>query len=246
LQGADVLLSNSEYTCRRAREWNPQLPDVVPVGLAFEERHPAGDLEEQVLKGAGEEFALIVGRMAATERYKGHDSLLLAMQTLLRVRPTARLVVVGSGDDRGRLMRKAESLGLAESVLFTRFVSERTLCAMYSRCSFFVLPSRDEGFGLVYLEAMKHARACIGVQGGAAAEIIKHESTGLLVPYDAPSVLAAAMGRLFADRAFRETLGKQGLRRWQGRFLFDHFRQKTVCQIRSLLPLTPGDFHETS
>ncbi len=237
LQGADVLLCNSEYTCRRARQWNPQLPDVVPVGLALEERHPTGELEEEVLKGTGDEFALIVGRMATAERYKGHDSLLLAMRTLVEERPSAKLVVVGSGDDSDRLIRKAENLGLAENIFFTGFVSELTLSTLYSRCSFFVLPSRDEGFGLVYLEAMKRGKACIGVGGGAAEEIIESGRTGLLVPYNAPVALAEGMGRLFADTALRERLGKQGLRRWQSCFLFEHFRQKTACHIRSLLPL---------
>lgn len=235
LQGATVLLSNSGYTQRRAKEWTPQLPDAVPVGLALEERPPSGRLEEDVLAQAGEGFVLIVGRMSTVERYKGHDSLLQAMQELVRKRPSAKLVVVGGGDDKGRLIAKAESLGLAENTYFTGFISEQTLAALYRKCSFFVLPSKDEGFGLVYLEAMKWGKACIGAQGGAVEEIVEDGKTGLLVPYGSPDSLARTMEKLFADGVFRDALGLSGFRRWQNRFLFKHFSQKCMPHIRSLL-----------
>lgn len=235
LRGATVLLSNSEYTLRKAKEWTPGFPDAVPVGLALEERLPSGRLEEDVLVQAGEEFALIVGRMSTGERYKGHDSLLQAMQVLVRTRPSVKLVVVGSGDDKARLIAKAESLGLANSTYFTGFISEQTLAALYSKCSFFVLPSRDEGFGLVYLEAMKRGKACIGAKGGAVEEIVEDGKTGLLVPYDSPDILARAMEKLFAEGAYRDSLGLSGFHRWQDRFLFEHFSQKCMPHIHALL-----------
>lgn len=235
LQGAELILANSDYTRRRAKEWTPGLPDAITVGLALEERLPSGRLEEDVLVRAGDGFALIVGRMSSVERYKGHDSLLVAMQALVKDRSTAKLVVVGGGDDKERLVAKAESLGLTKNIYFSGFISEQTLATLYNRCSFFVLPSRDEGFGLVYLEAMKRGKACIGVKGGAAEEIIEDGKTGLLVPYGASEKLASVMGRLFTERDFREALGLAGRMRWQNRFLFEHFNQKCMPYIQSLL-----------
>ena len=104
-----------------------------------------------------------------TERYKGHDQLLEAMTTL----PDARLVVAGDGDDRRRLEEKAAALGLGDRTFFTGFLSEATLAELYRRCAAFVMPSRGEGFGLVYLEAMRAGKPVLAARGSAAEEIVR-------------------------------------------------------------------------
>jgi phosphatidylinositol alpha-1,6-mannosyltransferase len=100
--------------------------------------------------------------MSADERYKGHDQILDAWPVVRSRIPDARLVIVGDGDDAPRLRAKAASLGLAASVLFTGFVTEAQLAALYQKASVFAMPSREEGFGLVYLEAMARGVPCIG------------------------------------------------------------------------------------
>jgi hypothetical protein len=98
LDGATIRLAISRYTLARAREIHPGLSaEILP--LALEERPPAGKADLSLLERAGDGFALIAGRMAQSERYKGHDALL---ETLPRA-PEARLVITGGGDDRLRL-----------------------------------------------------------------------------------------------------------------------------------------------
>ena len=95
------------------------------------------------------------------------------MPPLLAARPGARLVVAGDGDDRPRLEARAAALGLGGAVLFTGFVSEATLAELYRRAAVFVMPSLGEGFGLVYLEAMRAGKPCVAARGSAAEEVVE-------------------------------------------------------------------------
>src|SRR3954470_1151233 len=181
LEKATVRLAISAYTARRARESNPRLGAIDVLPLCREEREDAGSVDREVLARAGEGYVLIVGRMAASERYKGHEQLFATSAQ----GPGPRLVVAGDGDDRPRLERRAADLGLApERVVFTGFVSEATLAELYRRGAVFAMPSRGEGFGLVYLEAMRAGKPCLAARDGAAAEIVVDGETGLLVDPD--------------------------------------------------------------
>src|SRR5205807_9482364 len=102
---------------------------------------------------------------------------------VLRAHPGAILRVVGDGTDRPRLEQKAGALGLNGHVVFLGRVDDASLDREYERCTAFVMPSRDEGFGFVFGEAMRAARACIA-SCGAASEIIDDGVSGLLVDPD--------------------------------------------------------------
>jgi phosphatidylinositol alpha-1,6-mannosyltransferase len=238
LARADLTLAISRHTLERARAALPRLVDGARVlHLALEERPPLGDRDEALLAGVGEGYLLIVGRMSTSEGYKGHDQLLAALPRLLEERPEARLVVVGDGDDRERLHALAASRGLGRAVAFTGFVSEATLRELYRRAAVFVLPSRGEGFGLVYLEAMRAALPCVAARGSAAEEIVVPEGTGLLVDPDDPAALAQALSRLLADPAAARRLGEAGRRRLDEAFAPDLFRQRLGVHLDRLTAL---------
>jgi phosphatidylinositol alpha-1,6-mannosyltransferase len=224
LAGATLRIAISEHTRRRARERHPWLPAVDVLPLALEERAPSGEVDSGLLERLGTGFLLIVGRMAASERYKGHDELLEAMPQVLARHPDARLVVAGGGDDRGRLEARAAALGLDGRAVFTGYVSEATLAELYRRSAAFVMPSRNEGFGLVYLEAMKAGKPCVAARGSAAEEIVADGQTGLLVE-PGPAPLAAALAILLDDPARATRLGEAGRRRWEEQLSFARFRE---------------------
>ncbi len=230
LANAAVQLAFSEYTVGRARPFCPGLNGAAVVPLALEERGPSGQPDEALLGRLGEGFLLVVGRMAPTERYKGHDQLLEAMPRLLAVHPGARLVLAGDGGDRLRLEAKASALGLAESAVFTGFVAEATLMELYRRCAAFVMPSLGEGFGLVFLEAMRAGKACLAARGSAAEEIVEDGATGLLVGQD-PEELASALATLLGQPGLARRMGEAGQRRWRERFGAERFTE----QIRPLI-----------
>jgi len=176
--------------------------------------------------------ALIVARMSADERYKGHDELLELWPGLLARTPGARLVVAGDGNDRQRLESRARSLGLSHAVTFVGRVSDTGLAALYDQCRFLVMPSRDEGFGLVFVEAMRAARACIGAPG-AAAEIIQHDATGLIVDPASPDDLSSAVSRLFDEPATCCRFGTAGRQRFLSTFTDVCFQARFARAIES-------------
>jgi len=220
---ADRLVAISQYTADRFRDANPRFHgaaiDICPLGVP-PVATPAG------LPAAGqEEAALIVARLSFEDRYKGHEALLRAWPAVRARLPRAQLVVVGDGDDRPRLESLAAALQIADAVHFAGRVSDAELARWYERCAFFVLPSPREGFGLVFIEAMRAGKACIGCEG-AAREIIEPEATGLLVPDQAEGTLVEALVRLFSDGAMRERMGRAGRIRWRERFTSEEFARR--------------------
>jgi phosphatidylinositol alpha-1,6-mannosyltransferase len=243
LRKATVRLAISAYTARRAREVNPGLGEIDVLPICLEERKPEGRLEEEILARAGEGYVLIVGRMDASERYKGHEQLLTLFAGWRDSRPQLRLVVAGDGDDRPRLERLAESMGLSGRVLFTGFVSEATLAELYRRAAVFTLPSQGEGFGLVYLEAMRAGKPCVAVRGTAAAEVVEDGRTGLLIGPDDDAGLARALVRLFDEPELARRMGEAGERRCREVFTPERYRAGLLPFLDRLTADGDGDPH---
>jgi phosphatidyl-myo-inositol dimannoside synthase len=173
---------------------------------------------------------LIVARMAAEERYKGHDLLLELWPRIQAEIPEATLVIAGDGNDRSRLTAKAGDLGLKEAVTFLGRVSDETLLALYRRCAVFVMPSPHEGFGLVFLEAMRAGTACIGGVG-ATAEVIEHGVTGLIVDPRQPDRVREALLLLLRDSACRLRMGVAGAVRFARYFTAKQFQQRLLVLL---------------
>jgi phosphatidylinositol alpha-1,6-mannosyltransferase len=209
IQRAWKVAAISTHTIARFRAANPSLADV-PVTVcrpgAPAMARPAPDRIEGP-------YGLIVGRMSARERYKGHDALIEAWPLVRRAIPDARLVIAGDGDDASRLREKAA----ADSITFLGRVDEARLAALYRDATFFVMPSTDEGFGLVYLEAMRASTPCIAARG-AAEEIITDGRDGLIVDAGDRDALVAAMVRLFVDPQTRGRMAAAGALRADGEF----------------------------
>jgi phosphatidylinositol alpha-1,6-mannosyltransferase len=147
--------------------------------------------------------------------------------------PDAQLVVAGAGDDAARLKQKAARGGAGTNILFTGFVSRATLDTLYRRAALFALPSRSEGFGLVYLEAMTHRLACVGSVHDAAREVIVDGQTGQLVQQDDIDGLADTIAALLLDEPRRRRMGEAGHERLMKEFSVDRFSDR-LC---ALLPV---------
>jgi phosphatidylinositol alpha-1,6-mannosyltransferase len=226
LRGAATVVACSRYTLERGRPFLPLLRSAHVVPLALEERPPEGVVDGALLSRAGAGFLLMTGRMAASERYKGHDEVLAALPAVAKAQPAARLVIAGDGDDRPRLEARAAALGLEERVLFTGFAGEATLRELYERCAAFVLPSTGEGFGLVYLEAMRAGKPVVAARGGAAEEIVVEGTTGRLVDPADPAQLAGALRELLADPERARDLGEAGRARWRQALSFRRYEER--------------------
>ena len=161
---------------------------------------------------AGTLRLLFVGRV--DDRRKGFDLLRRAFAETRR--PGWVLSVVGRVSDATRDSLVAE-FGPAVRVLGP--VDEAALEREYAACDLFVMPSRYEGFGMPYIEAMRYGAAVIGTAVGGVPEVVP-PGTGVLVVVDDGAALAAALARLGNDPDERARLGKAG-RDWSARFHWD-------------------------
>ncbi|HEX9456315.1 MAG TPA: glycosyltransferase, partial [Candidatus Acidoferrum sp.] len=177
---------------------------------------------------------LTVGRWSANERYKGMDTLITALPRLLTEWPELQLVAVGEGDDQGWLEQIADGRGVLRHVHFLSGLSYAEIAACYQACEIFALPSRGEGFGLVYLEAMACGKPVIGGAHGGAPEVIEDGKTGYLVQHGDAGQLATSLETLLADPALAQQMGARGRERVERDFRFTVFAKSLKKILRDL------------
>lgn len=231
LRNASGRIAISQFTANRTSGAHPEIGHVHVCPLALLPRVDGGDgVDHDLLERTRRTSVLVVGRMSRSERYKGHDELLECWSTVVRRVPDAQLVIVGRGDDADRLRSKAEQLGVSSHVLFAGFVGDATLQALQEKAAIFALPSRGEGFGLVYLEAMRAGLACVGGVDDAAGDVIVDGETGVLVDPAHRDALAEALVRLLDSPGLCAAYGAAGRRRFEAEFTFEHYctRLRTV------------------
>ncbi len=150
-------------------------------------------------------IVLSVGDLIPT---KGHDVLIRAIASLSQEYPALKLEIIGDGPELFRLKSLANELDLSERVRFLGRQGRTQVVAAMRRCTVFALPSRYEGLGCVYLEAMSVAKPVIGCRGQGIAEVIQHGSNGFLAGVDNDRELALAISILLSDESRRRNLGR--------------------------------------
>ena len=161
------------------------------------------------------------------DRYKGHDELFRAWPAVLAAVPDAVLTVVGTGPALPQFRKLAAELGLPENqVEFRGFVPEADMPKVWAETTVFAMPSRGEGFGLVYIEAMRHSVPVIGSVHDAAPEVNLDGVTGYNVDLTRPADLTERLIHLLRNRDEASRLGANGFRRWQAEFRYSAFRSR--------------------
>ena len=233
MRRAALVIASSRHTESRLAEAYPELTRLVPCPLALVPDEPIAISDPGPIAPLS---VVIVGRMSAAERYKGHDELIAAWPSVLAQHPEARLVCIGRGDDVERLRSDAAAAGVGHAVRFPGFLSEADLEGVLRRAAVFAMPSRGEGFGFVYLQAMRAGLPCVGCERDAAADIIMHGETGFLVPPRDVPALAASIVQLLASPSLRQRLGAAGLRRLRAEYTLAAY----VERLRPLLERLNG------
>lgn len=229
---ASPLLSISTFSSDETQRFNPDLPGATTVHLAVEPDAFWGAPPDDVngppayVAGTRPPAVLIVARVSWIERYKGHDELIAAWPTVVAAVPGAELWIAGSGDDEQRLKSLAAALPerARDQVRFLGRVPHAELLRLYRTARVFAMPSTGEGFGLVFVEAMRYGLPCIAGPD-SAAEIVLDGETGLVVQ-KTPEAIARAVITLLTDDALAERFAAAGERRYRETFVFDRFRER--------------------
>lgn len=191
---------------------------------------------DDVERKIGDRMFLLVGRMDSAEREKGHTQLLDIWYKVMTKYSTAQLVFAGPGNDRDQLCFQARRIGIADSVFIPGERPTDAMQKLYRKCYAFVMPSKQEGFGLVYLEAMNYAKPCIGCFDNGSEDVILDGKTGFLIHNpDDREELEGAIERLLESESESYILGVQGWKRLHEHFTARHAQQRMVERLTPLL-----------
>lgn len=247
-RAADLVLANSAYTLRKMQGRFDGFNGVAcPLGLppqfALSSTPPPRGQAHVSLRAAdgaerqlGPRVMLMVARMDAGEREKGHRELIAALPSVLAHVPTAQLVFVGGGSDAPALQRLAAASPAAAHICFAGQLADADLDALYHAAYAYVMPSRQEGFGLAYLEAMNHALPCVACRDDGGADVVIEGETGLLVnqPIDRAQ-LASTLVRILSNETMAREMGVAGWRRLNAHFSAEAHQARVLELVAPLL-----------
>jgi len=174
-----------------------------------------------------------VARLEAGEREKGIDKILSALAELGPSFPELQYDIVGDGALRPELEQQAAELALGGRVVFHGRVSDSELEALYARASVFVLPSKKEGFGIVFLEAWKHGLPVICGNADASPEVVTDGHDGLVVNPNDPIAIAEAIKKILGDHELYALLSKQGFETLCRNYTQAAFAERLVLILRN-------------
>jgi glycosyltransferase involved in cell wall biosynthesis len=203
---ADLVITVSRYCAERIQELYgvkdvsivPELIDLDRWRGLFYANNAAPDPHKFTI--------LTVCRFYPRKRV---DVLVRAAAMLRRSIPGLQIRIVGNGLEYARLRSLCNGLDLGSIVHWLGDVSMASLTAEYNRSDVFCLPSVQEGFGIVLLEAMAAGSPIVAVRSAAVPKVVRN---GILVEPDSPKALVEAIEQFYRDPNLRESLGKAGQR----------------------------------
>jgi glycosyltransferase involved in cell wall biosynthesis len=170
---------------------------------------------------------LTISRLSKTEKYKGYDRIIMAMKDIVKEVPNVKYILVGSGDDMERIKRLIKDNNLEDKVFLTGFIPDEEIVDYYNLCDVFVMPSKGEGFGIVFLEALACGKPVIAGNKDGSVDAVLGGETGLLVDPDNLEEIKDAVIRVLKGRVDSKLLDRAYLRsRTIEEYGFESFRER--------------------
>lgn len=199
LTNIDLLLPVSNYTKQRLlQEQNIKPTKIKVLANTFDiDRFEIASKPDYLLKKhnlkPNQPIILTVGRLAGKERYKGYDEIIKALPQILTSIPDVHYIIVGKGKDEARIKLLIEDLGLGHNVTLAGFIPDEQLSDYYNLCDVFAMPSKGEGFGIVYLEALACGKPVLGGNQDGALDALCNGELGALVNPDDVAEIASVI-----------------------------------------------------
>lgn len=196
LRKADRIWTISRYTRDRTcatNQLNPAKFQIVPCTVnqnIFTLGSKSADLLAKYnLLDA--KILMTVARLRSTDIYKGVDVTIQALPQIAKTFENVKYLAIGRGDDRSRLAKLAADLGVADRVIFAGFVPTENLAEHYRLADAYVMPSQ-EGFGIVYLEALACGIPVLAGDADGSADPLQDGKLGWRVPHRNSDAVAVA------------------------------------------------------
>lgn len=201
--------------------------DVVYNGIScadFDNWVDPGDVRRQYGVGPMDPMVLMVGRMVFQ---KGPDLLINAIPYILHYYPGAKFVFAGDGEMRQEVEHQARCIGVSHA---TRFLGKQNAWALrdlFKSTDCVCVPSRNEPFGIVILEAWSAGKPVVATVNGGPNEIIWHDVNGLKIQ-DNPNSIAWGIGEVFKDFDHARWMGRNGRMTVETAFSWDVIAEETL------------------
>jgi phosphatidylinositol alpha-1,6-mannosyltransferase len=229
LARAEVVLVNSAYTRERADPTLGKLHDVRLCRLgAYADDAPPPH------QRSGPPTVLLLGRVEPGWP-KGQGVLVSLWPRVVAAVPDARLLLVGKGPGLEPLRELARQSSAAANIDVAGFVPEAEIEGVWARASLFAMPSLTEGFGLVFIEAMRRGLPVIASLADAGQEVNLDGVTGYNLARDNEGLLVDAIVALLRDPDLAASYGAAGTARWRAEFSFSAFEKRLVEALGDFL-----------
>ena len=233
LAHADLILAVSEYTRSRllqqeiiSQEKVSLLPNTVDTNR-FQIRPKPTHLLHRYNLNAEQPIILTVARLSSSEQYKGYDKIIHALAKIRHTIPDVHYILVGKGDDKLRIEQLIAAHNLNDCVTLTGFVPDEELAEYYNLCDVFAMPSKGEGFGIVYLEALASGKPTLAGNQDGAVDALCHGELGALVNPEDIEAIAQTLIQILQGKYSNPLIYQPQLLRNQviEKFGFEQFKQ---------------------
>ena len=209
LSKCDTILAVSHFTKSKLMEMcgiadsrivvfnnclDPYLPPPHPT-------RDAGFMEKYGLEKTNTVLFTLT-RMSSKELYKGYDHVLYSLNNLKVKYPGIKYIIAGKYDEteKRRLDTLIEKASLKEEVIFTGYIPDEDLAALFSLADVYVMPSKKEGFGIVFIEAMYYGLPVIAGNKDGSADALDNGNLGMLVDCDNRADIENAIEKVIQNR----------------------------------------------
>jgi glycosyltransferase involved in cell wall biosynthesis len=186
---AEKIISVSKFTAQKIKDQfiDKQLKQFILPNTVDSDKFKIKEKPEYLIKKYNLDNKKIIfslARLSSEEAYKGYDRVIEALPNIINKNPNTVFILGGKGDDKERIEKIIKDLGVENNVILAGFIPDEELPDYYNLADVFVMPSKGEGFGIVFLESLVSGTPVIVGNKDASCEAILNGKTGLLVDPD--------------------------------------------------------------
>jgi glycosyltransferase involved in cell wall biosynthesis len=232
LRRTTFLTAISTFLLHRAEKIGYKCPSVVipngvNISLFSKTFSPDEKMEVEKLLGKknGDIFLVTSSRLA---RKNAVDDIISALQNLPK---NISLIVIGKGEEGCRLQKQAEDLSVEKRVKFLGFIDQKEIPKYFSVCDIFIRPSRSEGFGNSFIEAMAARLPVIAAPVGGIVDFVDDKQTGIFCAPDNPRSIVLSVRMLLENPKLKDYIIENAFKRVSENYSWDLVATQMKIQV---------------